>query len=445
MTRNVGGRTVWPRLAPALALTFALASSGCARQQDPPPPGRTPAAARDVDLPSELRVVAARLAPGATLASLLRANNVAAGTVAEIVSRVSSVFDLRRMRAAQPYRLEQTEDGELERFDYEVDGDSILRVSRSSDDDPPFVATMVPIEKTRSVEVVRGTIDQDTSSLFAAMDAAGETVDLSIALADVFGGDIDFSTDVQPGDTFEVVVEKQYRRCDELTPECDDGGRRGRRLLAGYGPILAAEFDNDGRAYRAIRFAPEHGPAAYYDEHGRSLRRFFLRSPLKFTPVVTSGFSRHRFHPILRIYRPHLGIDYRAPIGAPVIAVAGGVVVQAGRFGGAGRLVHLRHNNGFESEYLHLSRILVHVGERVDQGDVIGRVGMSGLATGPHLDFRLKKNGAFVNPLTVQRQLPPGEPIPPGEMATFVGLRDRFVAQLAPSVQNAAAVADHRP
>ena len=175
------------------------------------------------------------------------------------------------------------------------------------------------------------------------------------------------------------------------------------------------------------------------------MRRFFLRSPLKFTPVVTSGFSRHRFHPILRRYRPHLGIDYRAPIGAPVVAVADGVVVQAGRFGGSGRMVHLRHNNGYESEYLHLSRIGVHVGQRVRQGETIGRVGMSGLATGPHLDFRIKKKGMFVNPLTVQRQLPPGEPIPTPEMASFVAVRDRVMAELRPDVANATAVAAHQP
>ncbi len=274
------------------------------------------------------------------------------------------------------------------------------------------------------------------------MDEVGETTDLSIDLAGIFSGDIDFNTDLQPGDTFELLVEKQYRACNALAP-CEGGKER---VLSGYGPILAAEFDNDGRAYRAIRFASDDGRAAYYDEHGRSVRRFFLRSPLKFTPVVTSGFSRHRLHPILREYRPHLGVDYRAPIGAPVIAVADGVVVQAGRFGGSGRIVHLRHNNGFESEYLHLSQIAVHVGQRVQQGELVGRVGMSGLATGPHLDFRIKQHGMFVNPLVAQRQLPPGDPVPPDEMAAFVSIRDRVMAELGPSlVQPAAAVADHQP
>ena len=136
------------------------------------------------------------------------------------------------------------------------------------------------------------------------------------------------------------------------------------------------------------------------------MRRFFLASPLKFQPVITSGFSRSRLHPMLREYRAHLGVDYRAPAGAPVVAVSDGVVVSAGSSGGSGRMVHLRHANGFESEYLHLSAITVHAGARVQQGELIGRVGSTGLATGPHLDYRLKKNGAFINPLTAHRAMP---------------------------------------
>src|SRR5207302_8039177 len=158
---------------------------------------------------------------------------------------------------------------------------------------------------------------------------------------------------------------------------------------------------------------------------GVSMRRFFLQSPLKFVPVVSSRFSRSRLHPILREYRPHLGVDYKAPTGAPVVAVADGVVVQAGANGGAGRMVHLRHPNGFESEYLHLSAITVRRGARVRQGDLVGRVGATGLATGPHLDYRLKKNGVFINPLTVHRSLPPSEPVPSAQMAAFSAARDR--------------------
>jgi len=209
--------------------------------------------------------------------------------------------------------------------------------------------------------------------------------------------------------------------------------------FSGYGPIAAAEFNNAGRRVRAVRFIDADGKPAYYDERGVSMRRFFLASPLKFQPVVTSAFSRSRFHPILREYRAHLGVDYRAPAGAPVVAVSDGVVVSAGSSGGSGRMVHLRHPNGFESEYLHLSAITVHAGARVHQGELIGRVGSTGLATGPHLDYRLKKNGAFINPLTAHRAMPPADPVPAARMVEFNEVRDRaFAAFSVPAVTRAA-------
>jgi murein DD-endopeptidase MepM/ murein hydrolase activator NlpD len=387
------------------------------------------AAKGDILLSLETRIVSSRVRAGATMASLLRAEHVAVQDVAAIVGQAASVFDLRKVRANQPYRLETTNTGTVRGFEYEIDGDRFLRVGRSPGDE--LVARVLPIPKTRSVEVVSGTIDRQHSSLVAALDAQGETIDLTLALADIFGGDIDFSTEVQPGDTFRLTVEKQYR---------DD------HQFAGYGPILAAEFVNAGRRVRAMRFAPEGGTPAYYDERGRSMKRFFLASPLKFQPVVTSGFSNARLHPVLREVRAHLGVDYRAPAGAPVIAVADGVVVSAAMSGGAGRMVHLRHANGFETEYLHLSMIAVKAGAHVRQGELIGRVGSSGLATGPHLDYRLKKNGAFINPVTAHRAMPPAEPIPQTQMVAFETARDRAMAVLAtPSVARAATSAPAVP
>jgi murein DD-endopeptidase MepM/ murein hydrolase activator NlpD len=179
-----------------------------------------------------------------------------------------------------------------------------------------------------------------------------------------------------------------------------------------------------------VRFTPDGGSPGYYDDHGRSMKRFFLASPLKFNPVVTSAFSRARLHPVLREVRAHLGVDYRAPAGSPVVAVADGVVVSAGMSGGAGRRVHLRHANGFETEYLHLSAIAVAAGAHVRQGELVGRVGSSGLATGPHLDYRLKKNGAFINPVTAHRAMPPADPVPAAQMAAFEAARDRAIGAL---------------
>jgi len=242
-------------------------------------------------------------------------------------------------------------------------------------------------------------------------------VELSMAVAEVFAGDIDFTVDLQPGDRFAVAVDKASR-----------GG-----LFAGYGPVVAAEFVNAGRQLRAVAFTPPGGRAGYYDEHGRSLKRFLLASPLKFTPRVNSRFSRSRFHPVLRIYRPHLGVDYAAAYGAPVVAAAGGVVTRAGAGGEAGRMVQIRHPNGYETLYMHLSAIAdgVRAGARVDQGQIIGRVGSSGLSTGPHLDYRIRRNGAYVNPLVEHKRMPPGDPIEPSAMPLFEAARDRALALLA--------------
>jgi murein DD-endopeptidase MepM/ murein hydrolase activator NlpD len=398
--------------------------------------------AEDIALAADFTFVSARVVAGATLATMLRAQHVAVADIEAAVQRAASVFDVRKVRKDQPYRLETRPDGTIRRFEYEIDGDRFLRITRPNDAPAELVATVLPIEKTRRVDVVRGRIDRETSSLVAAMDAAGETIDLTLALADIFSGDIDFNTDLQPGDSFQLLVEKQYRRADTRAGADDNGVEAGSDRFAGYGSILAAEFDNAGHRFRTVRFAPEGGAPAYFDERGTSMRRFFLKSPLKFNPVVTSAFSRSRLHPVLNEYRAHLGVDYRAPAGSPVVAVANGTVVAAGASGGSGRMVHLRHANGYETMYLHLSSIAVKSGAHVRQGDLIGRVGATGLATGPHLDYRLKKNGAFVNPVSAHRAMPPAEPIPDTQMAAFFAERDRMLAQLAtPAVATAARVA----
>jgi murein DD-endopeptidase MepM/ murein hydrolase activator NlpD len=384
-----------------LWLVVALLVSGCvSRGERGALPGHGDA--HDIELAAGGRGAAGRVAPRATLASLLRVNGIGGDDVAAAIARAASVFDLRKIRVDQPYRITTAVDGALRSLDYEIDGDRALRVRRVGAD---LAADVMAIPKSRRRVVVRGTIARTSPSLFAAMETAGESTDLSLALAAVFGGEIDFSTELQPGDRFEVIVDKEYRE-----PE---------KTFAGYGPILAAEFDNGGRRVRAFRFVPDGHAADYFDERGVSMRRFFLKSPLKFEPVVTSVFSRSRFHPILREYRAHLGVDYRAPEGAPVVAVADGVVVQAEMSGGAGRFVHLRHANGYETEYLHLSSMAVHPGAHVRQGDLIGRVGSSGLATGPHLDYRVKRDGAFIDPVAAHHAMPPADPVPPDQIAAF--------------------------
>jgi len=231
-------------------------------------------------------------------------------------------------------------------------------------------------------------------------------------MAQIFEFDIDFYRDPQPGDQFCLLVEKKVY----------DNGQPPT-----YRRILAAKYDNAGTKYDAFLFGDDK---SYYSADGRALKSAFLRSPLEFDARVSSGFSSSRLHPVLGVRRAHLGTDYAAPTGTPVRAVASGRVVFSGLSGGSGNLVTIAHIDGYQSQYLHLSRRLVRVGERVAQGDHIGLVGMTGLATGPHLHYGLKKNGNYVNPVIEHRRMPPGVPIPARAMPAFLAERDGLLDNL---------------
>ena len=372
-------------------------------------PGTDVVLAKDSDLISG--VIPAR----ATIADLFDTHLIAPGDGTPLVASIAAAMDVRRLRAGQPYMLDRLLDGRVRRFDYELDNERMLVVRRASFDAAPrFVATIDRIPKHIAVVAVEGEINRETNSLVASLDQAGERIELALGMADVFSGEIDFNSDLQPGDRFRVLVERHTRE----------------DKLSGYGPILAAEFVNDGRTLKAIRFTPDGGAPGYYDENGRSLKRFFLKSPLKFEPRITSRFSSSRRHPILGYARAHNGVDYHASTGAPVVVVAPGVVTMAGWTGGGGRTVKVRHPNGYETEYLHLSSIAARAGQRVSQGDLVGRVGQTGLATGPHLHYGLKKSGRYVNPIIEHRNMPPGEPVPAAFVNAFASDRDRFLALL---------------
>ena len=391
----------------------ALAMMACGTTAVAPPS----AAARDIVLVPDTETRQGRVPRNASLDGLLRQLDVRPDLVPSVVALARTVFDPRKLRTDQPYRLIRALDGSIRSFEYEIDIDRFLRIAGRSNAPPSeMTAAIVPYQMEHAVVSLRGAISKSSPSLFEAMADAGEKPDLSMSLADVFGADIDFNSDLQPGDTFGVAFEKVYRE----------------GAFAAYGVVVAAEFRNEGRLLRAVRFTPPGGKPGYYDADGRSLRKFFIKSPLKFAPRVSSGFSRGRYHPILRIVRPHLGVDYMAYMGAPVQAVATGVVVSAGWNGDGGRTVHLRHANGYETLYMHLSSITVAAGQRVAQGDMIGRVGSSGLSTGPHLDYRIKRNGVYVNPVLEHKRMPPGEPIPAAIMAQFIAERDRALARLVP-------------
>jgi murein DD-endopeptidase MepM/ murein hydrolase activator NlpD len=260
------------------------------------------------------------------------------------------------------------------------------------------------------VEPVTGEVGR---SLFEGVESAGESPQLAIDLAEIFGSEFDFTADTRPGDRFRLLVEKRY---------ADDA-------FIDYGRIVVAQYRSDGRMLTGVGFRTAGSGFGYYDLDGRSLRKSFLKSPLEFTRI-TSGFTYARPHPILGGVRPHLAIDYAAPLGTPVRAVADGRVVSAGWNGDNGISVRLEHHAGYETMYNHLSRVAARVspGARVGQRQVIGYVGATGLATGPHLDYRVAHAGRFVNPLG-ERFLP-GEPIPASARAEFVQRAGTLVREL---------------
>lgn len=320
--------------------------------------------------------------------------------IPNVVARLRPALDFRRLRAGDRFTVVLDPEGELISLTYEKSPLEAL-VLRSTPGGWETELEALPAEN-RVVEV-RGTI---RSSLFEAMDSAGETDALTIAFAELFAWDIDFAHELQPGDSFRVVVEKVYRE----------------RRFVQYGRILAAEYHQADDAHQAYFFPWPDSRGEYYTVDGRSVRASFLRSPISYTRI-SSGFSRARLHPVLNRVRPHLGVDFAAPEGTPVWAPADGVVAIVGRDGAGGNRIALRHGGGYETHYLHLSRFAkgLRVGDRVGQKEVIGYVGSTGLSTGPHLDYRVRKNGLWVDP--VKEAFPRAERLPEQYAASFAEYR----------------------
>jgi murein DD-endopeptidase MepM/ murein hydrolase activator NlpD len=407
-----------------IAAALGAAASTACREAEAESP-RRPARFGDIAIARDSAIIRTLVPPRTTLAALLDQHQVVRADGAALIARITERFDLRRFRAGQPYLIDRFFDGRIREFLYELDGDRRLVARRLDPASAEFETHVEDIPKTRAVITVEGRISRDTPSLIEALDGADSGLQLALALADVFSGEVDFNNDLQPGDAFRLVVEHAIR---------EDG------QFGGYGPVLAAELVNEGRRLRAVRFTVPDGKPGYYDEQGRSLKRFLLKSPLKFDPRITSTFSRARRHPVLNYVRAHNGVDYAAPTGAPIVAVASGVVTFAGWTPGGGRTVKLRHASGYDSEYLHMSAIAsgVRAGARVGQGEVVGRVGATGLATGPHLHYGLKRNGSYVNPVREHLNMPPGEPVPALHLSLFTTERDRvFATLLDPSTRRA--------
>lgn len=310
-------------------------------------------------------------------------------------------------------------------------GDELLLDFRDGDAEPwrlrlrHGTASLVEIERTgqkwragsrpvpwQIADGVRKMVVESGSSLWEAATSAGMGEDQIGALAKIYEYDVDFNTEIQPGATFRMVAE---------TLTAEDGTQR-------VGDIRAAELKNGGKTYMAIRFRLADGSVGWFAPDGTGRRRPFLRSPLAFSRV-TSGFNLKRFHPVLKKARPHLGTDFGAPTGTPVRAVADGTVTTAGKHGGHGNFVELDHTGPYSTSYSHLSAISVKRGQKVKQGDIIGKVGSTGLSTGPHLHYQFMVNGNHVNPMSIE--LPMTGTLPDAEKPAFFAVRDAVLPLLA--------------
>ena len=310
--------------------------------------------------------------------------------------------------------------GELTALERRVSDTATLSVTRAADGE--FAANIIKNDLEYRTAPLSGRI---TSSLFKTVNDLGASDQVALQLAEVFRYDIDFAQELRPGDTFTIVLEKVWR----------DG------TFVRDGDIVAAEFVNNGRTYRAVRYTLPDGHREYYTPDGKSLRKAFLLAPLQFSRI-SSGFGV-RWHPILNRMRAHQGIDYAAPVGTPIRAAGDGRVAFRGAQGGYGNVVRLQHTNGVETVYGHMSKFAggVFVGKRVKQGELIGFVGMSGLATGPHLHYEYRVGGVHRNPASIKTL--PAEPITPALRADFSAKTESLLASLAAANRNSAPAAGH--
>lgn len=354
-----------------------------------------------------LKEVAIEISKNQTITDVLARQGFSQQEIYQMVEATKPLYDLAKIKANQPCWIYYTPDGQFNDFRYVIDDERYLTVYRDLQNG--FVPEVKDFPYDLRIEGVAGSID---GSLVSALLDSGEQEILALELANIFSSDIDFYTDLQKGDNFRVLVEKKY---------LDDQFKK-------YGSILAADMVNQNKKFTGVRFENEKGKPAYYAPDGKALERSFFKSPLKFAARISSRYSLRRLHPILKIVRPHLGVDYVAPIGTPVQAVGAGVVIAAGVSGDSGKMVKLRHPGNYETMYLHLSRILVKVGARVDKGDLIGYVGATGLATGPHLDFRVSYRGKMVDPTKIV--FPPAAPVGADSFARFSAQRDAVLEQL---------------
>jgi murein DD-endopeptidase MepM/ murein hydrolase activator NlpD len=364
----------------------------------------SPAAARFLSADPGLRraidavVAEERFRRGQTLSDVLDELGLGPVDRQGVTVALAEHADLRKLRPEDSYAAVMGEAAEVREFRLTLAGRGRVAVRH---DERGWTGAWRPFSRSSRVRRVAGELQ---GSLEASIQRAGGSPRVAYEMAEVLQWDLDFNRDLRLGDRFEILYEELFL----------DG------VFESVGEILALRYENAGATREAYRFGD---PPGYYDGEGRPLRKLFLRSPLRYSRV-TSRFSQRRFHPVLKRYRPHHGVDYGAPVGTPVRVTGTGTVVFAGWDRGGGRTVKVRHPNGYLTAYLHLSRFAAGVrkGRRVAQGDTIGYVGSTGLASGPHLDYRVQRNGRWINPLAMQVE--PAPPIPEDQLAGFIARRD---------------------
>ena len=344
-----------------------------------------------------------------TLGSLMARLNIRNAQAIDFLSRNPEASALAsQLRPGRSIQAQTDVNGDLIKLEYHLGSDSVLHIERNADGNyHAYTAapTLQTLNVLKSAEI--------HSSLFAATDSVDIPDQIAIQMAEIFSSDIDFHSDLRQGDRFVVIYETSYNN--------------GERVKTGK--VLAAEFVNKGNTYRAVLYRDPEGSENYYTPEGKSLHKSFLRSPLEFSRI-SSGFSLGRYHPILQRMRAHKGVDYAAPTGTRIKASSDGVVAFVGKKGGYGNVIVLQHRNDIRTVYGHLSRFAkgLRRGDKVNQGEIIGYVGMSGLATGPHLHYEFLLHGKHRDPLKVA--LPTAEPLPRKYKADFLANSAALTAQL---------------
>jgi murein DD-endopeptidase MepM/ murein hydrolase activator NlpD len=353
--------------------------------------------------------------PGQTLAQIFAKQGLGPRDVHQVVHLDESTAKLTKIYPGDELAFRFTADGKLRQLEFQLDEATRLRVERN---DQGYHSQKIAEQLVAQVRNASGLIDD---SLFLAGRRAGMTDSLIMELAGLFGWDIDFVLDIRSGDGFHVLFEEIYRNGEFLRT----------------GDILAATFINQGRTYQAVRFETENG-YEYFAPDGRNMKKAFLRAPLNFS-YISSSFNPKRYHPILKRVKAHNGIDYKAPSGTPVYAAGNGRVIEAGYGRYNGNYVFIQHGNNIVTRYLHFSKKSVKKGNKVQQGQVIGYVGATGLAQAPHLHYEFLLNGVHRNPRTVD--LPKADPLPPKQMVSFNRIAQPLLAQLERMAQTSSLVA----